>query len=587
MTGWYDPPRLLSIAVRVAVSTVFGEFVDRRESMAAAREIDPNDLDLAYDYRAAESEPAFWLDFVADTGDGWNSTYAIARLLAQPRLEVAGLEGSADVADAPLPSARILVMGGDQVYPTASRDGYRLKLIAPYDEAAKHAGWAKGSEPHIYAIPGNHDWYDGLAAFLGLFCSRRLPGPFTEGRKGRVACGRQTHQTRSYFALALPHGWWLWGIDIQLAGYVDQAQVDFFSHVASKWMPEGSRLIICTGQPDWEYVDVREPEKTTFRNFSYVESLADLARRRHRLRLVLTGDSHHYARYTEAGVHYITAGGGGAFLHPTHHLVDKSFDWEYPPPGEVRIPGKRRYRRDLKIARDGNGHPALFPDPEVSRRLTWRNLAFFYFNPQFAMTLGAACALFAWLLDANARIGWSTLPGVLCDAGGFWAAVGAYFRLVVVTPWPLALVAAAAAGYFYFADFQPWWRRLAVGAAHAVAQTGIVVAATILLARYVPGMGSSLALILCVGVCGGILASTVMGSYLLLSLNVFGKHSNEAFSSLRIENFKNFLRMRIAGDGTLTVFPIGLTEVPRDDGSDSPKNPPLRPHMIEKPIHIA
>lgn len=586
MTGWYDPPRLLSIAVRVAVSTVFGEFADRRESMAAAREIDPASLDPAYDYSAAESDPAFWLDFVADTGDGWNPTYAIARLLAEPRLEVAGLGGGEVVEEGRLPAGRILVMGGDQVYPTASRDDYRLKLIAPYDEAAKRAAWAKGSEPHLYCIPGNHDWYDGLAAFLGLFCGRRLKGPFSEAKKGRVVGGRQTQQTRSYFALALPHGWWLWGIDIQLAGYIDQAQIDFFAHVASTWMPRGSRLILCTGKPEWAYVDVAAPETTTFRNFSYMESLASLARRDHRLCLVLTGDSHHYARYTEAGVHYITAGGGGAFLHPTHELEDKSFDWDYPPPGVASNPGKRKYRRDFKIARDEKGKAALFPSPDVSRNLAWRNLAFFFLNPQFAVTLGVACALFAWLLDANARISGSTLPASLQVASGLGAALMAYLKLVVVTPLPLGLVAAAAAGYCYFADFQPWWRRFLVGALHTAAQTGVVVAASILLARHAPGAGSSGLLILYVGVCGGILASIVMGGYLLASLNGFGKHSNEAFSSLRIEGFKNFLRLRIARDGTLTVFPIGLTDVPRDDSRGMPRNPPLHPHMIEAPIRI-
>ena len=41
MTRWYSPSRLASIAVRVAVSTVFGAFADRREAIAAARSLDP------------------------------------------------------------------------------------------------------------------------------------------------------------------------------------------------------------------------------------------------------------------------------------------------------------------------------------------------------------------------------------------------------------------------------------------------------------------------------------------------------------------------------------------------------------------
>jgi hypothetical protein len=580
MTGWYDPPRLISIAIRVAISTVFGEFADRREAMAAARDIDPVRFDPAFDYREELSEEGFWLDFVADTGDGWNSTYAIARLLAERRLTIAG-------HDEQLPSGRVLIMGGDQVYPTASRDDYRLKLSAPYDEAAKIAGWPKGAEPHLYSIPGNHDWYDGLAAFIGLFCGRRLPGPWAQASEGRLVGGRRTRQTRSYFALALPRGWWLWGIDIQLAGYIDQPQVDFFAHVAACWMEPGSRLILCTGRPEWAYVDEKEPERTSFRNFSYLESLPSRAGRGHRLCLVLTGDSHHYARYTEGPVHYITAGGGGAFLHPTHQLTDKSFGWGYPPPGVAA--GQKTYRRTFKIARDAaTGRAALFPGADKSRRRTWRNLGFFYLNPQFTATLGLTCAFFAWLLHANAQIRGLTLAGALAspDVEGSWAALRAYGELVLVTPWPLALVAGAAGAYIYLADFKPWWRRAIAGLLHSVAQIGTVVVATILLAFYAPGAHASSALILYVGLCGGVLAATVMGAYLLLCLNWCGRHWNEAFSSLRMQDFKNFLRMRIDKNGTLTVYPIGLVKVPRDDATDPPHNPPLQPQLIETPIHL-
>ncbi|MBD0259532.1 MAG: hypothetical protein ICV83_27750 [Cytophagales bacterium] len=47
----------------------------------------------------------------------------------------------------------------------------------------------------LFAIPGNHDWYDGLASFVKQFC------------QGRWVGGWRTTQTRSYFALALPHNW--------------------------------------------------------------------------------------------------------------------------------------------------------------------------------------------------------------------------------------------------------------------------------------------------------------------------------------------------------------------------------------------
>ena len=575
MTGWYDPPRLVSIALRVAVSTVFGEFADRREAVAAARAIDPAALDPACDYRGKAAAGAFWLDFVADTGDGWNSTYAIARLLAAPSLAVAGL-GEA------LPPGRVLIMGGDQVYPTPSRDLYREKLVAPFDAAARQAGAGGG---HLYAIPGNHDWYDGLSAFLGLFCARRAATAFGAARRGRLIGGRETRQTRSYFALALPHGWWLWGIDVQLAGYIDQPQVDFFSHVARQWMEPGSRLILCTGQPDWAYVDPADLSRGSFRNFDYIESIARLAHRRHRLCLVLTGDSHHYARYTEAGVNYVTAGGGGAFLHPTHQLADKSFAWPYPPPNQDPGHGGP-YRREFAIAAGAAGRPALFPPRRTSRRLAWRNLLFWYFNPAYAATLAFLYAVFAWLLHGNARIAGADLPAFLARGDSFWSGVAGYVSLVAATPWSTILILAAAGGYVYFADFYPARKRLFAGLLHALAQGCAILAASVALARYLPGAEHSWLLILAIGLCSGIVASTVMGAYLLFCLNLFGRHWNEAFSALRIEGFKNFLRLRIAPDGSLTVFPIGLTAVPRDDGGTL-RNPPLRPHLIEPPLRLS
>ena len=54
-----------------------------------------------------------------------------------------------------------------------------------------------------------------------------------------------------------------------------------------------------------------------------------------------------------------------------------------------------------------------------------------------------------------------------------------------------------------------------------------------------------------------------MGLYLLISLNFFGRHEEEAFSALRIEDYKNFLRMHISSDGTLTIYPVKIKEVPR------------------------
>jgi hypothetical protein len=93
-------------------------------------------------------------------------------------------------------------------------------------------------------------------------------------------------------------------------------------------------------------------------------------------------------------------------------------------------------------------------------------------------------------------------------------------------------------------------------------------------------------MIIYVGIAGGFLSATILGAYFFLCLTFFRKHQTEAFSALRIQNYKNFLRMCIDRRGQLIVYPIGLQRVPRDDGEQL-RNPPLAPHLIEPPILIS
>jgi hypothetical protein len=99
-----------------------------------------------------------------------------------------------------------------------------------------------------------------------------------------------------------------------------------------------------------------------------------------------------------------------------------------------------------------------------------------------------------------------------------------------------------------------------------------------------------------VGAGAWILGSVLMGVYLLISLNVFGRHSQQAFAALRIEDFKHFLRLHIAADGALTIYPIRIDRVPRgwrereetSDASPSHLAPetPIEPALIEPPIVV-
>ncbi|MEY9590865.1 hypothetical protein ABIA06_003156 [Bradyrhizobium yuanmingense] len=56
-----------------------------------------------------DKDDALWIDFVADLGDRFDATFAIASLLSQEQLKI---------DEKSLPRGQLLVMGGDEVYPT-------------------------------------------------------------------------------------------------------------------------------------------------------------------------------------------------------------------------------------------------------------------------------------------------------------------------------------------------------------------------------------------------------------------------------------------------------------------------------------
>jgi hypothetical protein len=97
---------------------------------------------------------------------------------------------------------------------------------------------------------------------------------------------------------------------------------------------------------------------------------------------------------------------------------------------------------------------------------------------------------------------------------------------------------------------------------------------------------------LLIGAGAWVLGSAIVGFYLLISLNVFGRHSEEAFSALRIQDYKHFLRLHLARDGTMTIYPIAIPRVPRvwgarakgATGSRIVPQEPFEPVLIEPPI---
>jgi len=107
MVEWFTPSQLFDTGIKALLSQVFGAYADKREMQAA---LQYNNEKLYFDY--SENKEEFWLDYIADLGDGWDSTYAMAKFLAQEQLSFE--EGKFKTE-----RGKILIMGGDEVYPTA------------------------------------------------------------------------------------------------------------------------------------------------------------------------------------------------------------------------------------------------------------------------------------------------------------------------------------------------------------------------------------------------------------------------------------------------------------------------------------
>ena len=81
---------------------------------------------------------------IGDTGEGDASQHVL-------RDQLLTVANSADV--------RFVVISSDVVYPTGAMRDYEAKFWLPF----------KGVTRPVYAIPGNHDWYDALESFAATF----------------------------------------------------------------------------------------------------------------------------------------------------------------------------------------------------------------------------------------------------------------------------------------------------------------------------------------------------------------------------------------------------------------------------------
>lgn len=585
MVNWYDPRQLKDTGKRTLISTIIGENADPRlvASLASSGKLFDYSKELVKDkddFKTGEKpRDEIWIDYVSDVGDGFNPTYAVAYGLAKENLKIPDLAKTLKRGD-------VLVFGGDGVYPTANSEEYEKRLITPYKMAFKANPKTPATkinksdevdlneEPHVFALPGNHDWYDSLVAFQQVFSTHIF-------NRRIFADAWRTRQELSYFALKLPHNWWLFGVDLQLSHNIDVPQLQYFEKVVNQ-MKAGDKIILCVPEPYWvkaiKYqgiTDVFEKKEESIEKLESILKEKDLE-----IKLYLAGDLHHYRRFEsddDKRINKITAGGGGAFLHPTH-----DFDFE-----ENKVKRKENDKTTKYFSLKKN-----YPSFKESRKHDWKNLyQFIPKNKTFGFLTAGIYIILAFLTNAEVtEFTWRN-------------AFRATIQSVIREPLALFVIVLLLLGLIFFTDSNSKIYRRTAGFIHGLFHLGAIfvlgwiayrLSEWLIAANYLPEAYNSLvwffSVLLVCGLGGYLIGSFIMGLYLFVSLHFFGRHDNEAFSALKIEDYKNFVRLHIDKEGKLTIYPLKIEKVPRNwtpvkKGDEIVSYKPkekLEPKLIEK-----
>ncbi len=229
---------------------------------------------------------------------------------------------------------------------------------------------------------------------------------------------------------------------------------------------------------------------------------------------------------------------------------------------------------------------------KTSKRLGWLNIFFPFTNPGFGILTGTFYLITIWIVSSTFHFEFAH------NVRGFFDQT---LRAFLVNPVAALWLGAVAAGFVFFTDTHSKWYKWLGGLTHffmnlfSIAYIGLF-ATYINNTVFNEGVITGFIFIpIIVFALGWFFGSLNMGIYLTVSMNIFGRHDNEAFSALRIQDYKNFLRLNIDDEGTLTIFPIKIQKAARkwrfrksgeaDNSFIVPEDGSI-PELIEEPIVI-
>ncbi len=583
--SWFSAGVLIQTIIDLYTSS---KATDHREEDAPYEALFLDHLDDHYD------DGTFWMDYISDTGDGFNETISVLYKCLQDQ----------SIMNHNLKKGNIVFFGGDEVYPIASSENYANKLFGPlltaqglhYVNRMKNKN--KDSNPcsnsdrdyYIHAIPGNHDWYDGLYAFREYFCTNRQYGSY-------LSC-----QSRSYGAVRLTEDVWLWKLDIQLSGNFNKDQIEYFKKFCNtkktfnkhkdeeKW-----NVILGIAQPYWFQKSVDKEDKLftivdhfiseLFINNNPYEITKEKPgkngtkikyqfNRFIKLKLILTGDIHHYTRFKlnlnkklntydsdkkfqitkdtpiDRDLNMITSGGGGAYTYPTHYLENKVNNHAFQ---------SKVNNQTINLV---NYYPTAYEShqemPKAGYSIIIKNFSFIV----FPLIMNALCWLFFYnyiplFIDLPETLAINNVPlMILFHVFGYFSfsyllasKLDKYFNYMPIYhkySWFLMVIGFALVnmgifclgGYFFKAFVKTW----------VIGYLGII-----------PKLEAGFIFCLILFTCA-LINTILFGIYLYACNSLFRLHDNEVFSISKVNKYKNYLKIKIDKDN-ITVFPIGIDHI--------------------------
>jgi uncharacterized membrane protein HdeD (DUF308 family) len=273
------------------------------------------------------------------------------------------------------PDVKFMVISSDVIYPDGAMRDYEPNFYLPF----------KGFTKPIYAIPGNHDWYDALEGFAANFLEAdaartcmlsrlttdrrlsttteaRIEGYIKEAARLRKEFGVSTGLQRGPFFEVQTPRFALMAVDTGVLKTVDSAQWDWLKAALAR--SRGKFTMVLLGHPlyttghyqgDVEHLtgEWSPPLRSPLAQGGDSEPFTAVHRllREHQVDVVMAGDMHFFEAYQEnydargkpRTMHHFVNGGGGAYI-----CVGIPFDW----PAEPDLPQWTYYpSKDAVIAK--------------------------------------------------------------------------------------------------------------------------------------------------------------------------------------------------------------------------------------------